>query len=61
MNWFKQAIDSTTSFAKTLLIDESEWEQEAVGINSTLVEYVQNITQHPATFLKFPVENIDQG
>lgn len=35
----------------------SEEEKEELGITTALIEFVENVSQHPSTFVNFPLDD----
>jgi hypothetical protein len=64
MNWLSNKILSAESTLKTVITasvtskrPEEENGLENGGINADLIEFVRNISEHPKTFLDFPLDD----
>lgn len=38
----------------------SEEDKEYLGITQALIEFVENVSQHPSTFINFPLDDDDE-
>jgi len=61
MNWFttpvKGALGVATSITKALIQEEDEIRDVSFGVTPSLIEFVQNICEHPKTFTDFPLDS----
>jgi len=69
MNWFtNKIVEAESSLKNVLNLSKSnnfngdpDLEEASVGITPSLKEFVQNICQHPNTWLEFPLEKSQES
>jgi len=69
MNWFtNKIVEAESSLKNVLHLSKSnhnngdhDLEESSVGITPSLKEFVQNICQHPNTWLEFPLEKAQES